>query len=115
MPRRGEIPEWAAKERESDLAWIGENLHVFLPAAQQGFTVAGRGAIVTDTAILVVQEGGRQSHPFGYIPLPEIEQRQWQDVIRMVKTYEPNWEFVAVLLKGNRESAYRVGVPSARK
>lgn len=75
--------------------------------------MSGRGAIVADTTTLVVHEGG-QSHPFGYVALAEIEQRQWQDVIRMVKAYAPDWEFVAVLLKGGRESAYRVGVPSEK-
>ena len=54
---RHQIPEWALKERESDLSWIGENLHVFLPAAQQGFQASGRGALVIDTTTLVRQAG----------------------------------------------------------
>lgn len=106
------IPEWAKQERTRDLAWIGENLHLFWPAAQSGFAEVGRGAIVSDTTTLVVQEQA-QSHPFAYVPAADIEKQKWQDVIRLVRQYEPRLEFVAVLLKEQRESAYRIQVPNA--
>ena len=109
-----EIPQWAQRERTQDLAWVGENLHIFWPAARQGFEEFGRGALVSDTTTLVKHSGG-ESHPFVYLPSSEIEEHEWQDIIRMVKAYDPSWEFVAVLLKQGRESAYRIGVPSARK
>ena len=105
------FPRWAEQECGRDLAWIAENLHVFWPAAQRGFQEAGRGVLVVDTTTLVKHERG-ESNPFGYLPSGEAEQYEWEDVIRMVRAYDPSWEFVAVLLKGDRESAYRVGVPS---
>jgi hypothetical protein len=116
MPEREprKIPEWAKRERASDLAWIAENLHVFFPAARAGFEQVGRGAIVTDTTTLVKHERG-ESHPFAYVPSEEIYKGEWLDAIRMVREYDPSWEFVAVLLKQGRESAYRIGVPAQRK
>jgi hypothetical protein len=127
MPEREvkQIPNWAAQERASDLEWIGENLHLFWPAAEQGFKELGRGAILTDTTTLVLHESG-QSHPFFYVSQQQIEeashgkpgQREnvgvFEDTLRMVRRYDPTWELVAVLLKGGRESAYRIGVPAAR-
>ena len=112
--RRTIIPEWAQRERAQDLEWISENLHVFWPAAAQGFAAAGRGAIVSDATTLVTHEGG-QSHPFFYLPQLEIEQQPWREVIRMVRSYDPSWELVTVLLKRGRESAYRIGVPTQKK
>jgi hypothetical protein len=116
MPERDgkRIPPWAERERGRDLAWIQENVHIFFPAAQQGFAESGRGAIVSDTTTLVQHEGGL-SNLFAYMLLDVIEERRWQDVIRMVKAYEPDWEFVCVLLKQDRESAYRVGVPAQKE
>ena len=108
------IPDWAKRERVSDISWIQENLHVFFPAAIQNFNEVGRGAIVTDVTTLVSHQAG-QSHPFFYLPLVGIEEQRWGDVTRMVKAYDPSWELVTVLLKRGRESAYRIGVPSARK
>lgn len=127
MPEREarRIPDWAARERTSDLEWIGENLHLFWPAAEQGFKELGRGAILTDTTTLVLHKSG-QSHPFFYIPQQQIEQAsEWkpghkedpgvfEDAVRMVQRYDPSWEFVAVLFKGRRESVYRIGVPAGR-
>lgn len=110
-----QIPEWARKERESDLAWIGENLHVFLPAAQQGFRDSGRGALVIDTTTLVRHEQG-MSHPFFFLAEKAIEEKEsLVDALRMVRAYDPSWELVTVLLKPqDRESTYRIGVPDLK-
>jgi hypothetical protein len=113
--RQGQIPEWARRERASDLAWIQENLHVLLPAAQQGFQDAGRGAVVIDTTIIVQHEAGT-SHPFLYLPEQALaEKKTLVDALRMVRAYEPARELVTVLLKPHdRESTYRIGVPSLK-
>ncbi len=112
------VPEWAKRERTSDLAWIHENWHIFFPAARAGFEQAGRGAIVTDTTVAPVEHEKGKGHPFGYLPLSLIEGHKeesvWGDVVRMVRGYDPTWELVCVLLKQSRESAYRVGAPSQR-
>ncbi len=111
-PKR--IPDWAKRERGRDLAWIAENVHIFFPAARRGFEESGRGAIVTDTTTLVKHERG-ESNPFAYVPAEELAKSEWVDAIRMVREYDPSWEFVAVLLKKGRESTYRIGVPAQKK
>lgn len=108
------IPEWAAREREGDLAWIGENTHVLLPAAKLSFEASGRGALIVDTNTIRNEEG-HAGHPIFYLPAQQVKQNAWLPAMKMVREYDPSWEFVAVLLKKDRESAYRVGVPSARR
>lgn len=114
-PERRHIPNWAKEERERDLAWIGENLHVFWPAAQRGFQESGRGAIVIDTTTLVRHEKG-MSNPFIYLAEKAIEEKEsLVNALRMVRQYDPSWEFVSVLLKPEgRESTYRIGVPALK-
>jgi hypothetical protein len=109
------IPEWAVKERSHDLSWIGENLHVFWPAALQGFQDFGRGAVVIDATTLVGYEDG-MSNPFVYLTEKVIEdKRSFVDALRMVRSYDPSWEFIAVLLKPeDRESTYRIGIPDLK-
>ena len=108
------IPEWAARERAQDLAWIGENTHILLPAAKLSYEESGRGAIIVDTNTIVEQEG-HSGNPMFYLPAQQINQNGWLPAIKMVREYDPSWEFVTVLLKKNRESAYRIGVPTAKK
>jgi hypothetical protein len=109
-PRR--IPEWAKRERASDFAWIGENLHVFWPAARKGYVELGRGAIVVDTTSQPTGAG----NPMAYLPESEIEQQNDPDALRMVHAYDPSWEFVTMLLKQQDPvSTYRIGIPSARE
>lgn len=109
---RRDFPEWAARERAGDLTWIQENLHVFWPAAQRGHQDFGRGALVVDTTSRPTGAG----HPFAYLPEGGIEKMDDQDALRMVRAYDPTWEFVTVLLKSQeRVSTYRVGVPSQKK
>jgi hypothetical protein len=106
------LPEWAQEERAGDLAWVRENLHIFWPAAQTSYQTVGRGAIVVDTTSRPTNQG----HPFGYFDQQAIEQGEDEDTQRLVREYDPSWEFVAVLLKThNRLSSYRVGVVSAKE
>ena len=105
------FPPWAERDRAGDLAWIGENLHVFWPAAQLGHGEFGRGAIVVD----ITQRPAGEGHPFGYFSLEMVEQSDFEEAKRMVRKYDPTWEMVTVLLKTDgRLSAYRVGVLSLR-
>lgn len=108
------IPEWAAKERGDDLRWIRENMRVFWPAARETFERVGRGALIVDTNVVERQEG-HAGNPIYYLPAQQIEENAWLAAIKMVREYEPSWEFVIVLLKKNRESAYRIGIPSQKK
>lgn len=102
-----DIPDWAEKDRERDLAWIGENVHIFWPAAQLGYESVGRGAIVVDTTTRPTGEG----HPFGYLDQEAIEQGGDEDTQYLVRAYEPREEFITTLLKPQeRMSSYRLKV-----
>lgn len=105
-PERRHIPEWARRERESDLSWIQENLDVFEVAARIAYEESGRGAIVVDTTVQPLAHGG---HPFAYFSQAQIEEDEDEDIKRMVRKYDPQQEFVLVLLKEkDRTSTYRV-------
>ena len=55
-------------------------------------------------------------HPFTYLPQAGIEQMNDPDALRMVRAYDPTWEFVTTLFKSqDRVSTYRVGIPSQKK
>lgn len=111
-PEQRQIPDWAKRERTGDLSWIQENLHVFWPAAQLGHEDFGRGALVVDTTSRPTGAG----HPFAYLPEAGVVKMNEPDALRMVRGYDPTWEFVTVLLKSQeRVSTYRVGVPSQKK
>jgi hypothetical protein len=105
MVERGGIPEWARKERRRDLEWIRENLYVFKPTAEKAYKELGRGVIVVDTTSRPTGEG----NPFAYFPKEIIEEGEDEDTKRMVNEYNPESEFVIMLLKSEeRTSTYRV-------
>lgn len=95
---RESLPDWAAAERGQDLAWIQENLAVLWPAAQVGYQLVGRGAVVVDAQIRPNGEGIR----FGYLNLGALEQSGHALTRHLVRTYEPRAEFVTMLLKTER-------------
>ena len=53
-----ELPEW---EREEDLGWFQKNLDVFDFDAELAYEGSGNGAIVVDTSIQPVADGGHPS------------------------------------------------------
>ncbi len=90
------------------MEWIRENLYIFWPVATDAYVHAGRGAIIVDTTQQPVEGLG---HPFGYFPQSFVEDRDVEDVKRMVREYDPDSELVIVMLKsGERISSYRVQV-----
>ena len=104
-PENRSIPNWARRERQKDMEWIKENLHVFQPAAQIAFEQQGRGAIVVDTTSRPTGEG----HPFAYFNQELVEKEDDEDIKRMVREYNPKAEFIVVLLKTKKKtSAYRI-------
>ena len=106
------MPEWARRERASDLKWVQENMHVLWPAAEQSYIKEGRGAIVVDTT----SRPNGAGNPFFYMPEAGVEKFNDADAMRMVKAYDPDWEIVALLLKPEkRVSTYQIEVPAARK
>jgi hypothetical protein len=100
-----QIPEWAQRERVLDQKWIAENLYVFEPAAQTAFAEQGRGALLVDTTVSPEGKG----HPFKYASQAYIDEHGSEDDQRMVREYDPEREFVLVMLKpGDQVSTYRV-------
>ena len=109
-PENRNIPDWAQRERQTDFAWIRENLHVFWTAATVAFEGAGRGAVVVDTTLEPIPGAG---NPFGYFSQEQLEERADEDTKRMATEYDPTQEFVLLLLKSDDStSAYRVGTVS---
>jgi hypothetical protein len=101
------LPAWAERERWGDLAWIGENLHLFWPAAQGAYEELGRGAIVVNTTSRPTGEG----NPFAYLTQGAAERTDDMDLQRLVGEYDPQEELVITLFKAyNRVSSYRVRV-----
>lgn len=104
--RRRNIPNWAERQRQADLAWIAENLFVLWPAAQSQFKIFGRGAVVVDTTVLPVKGAG---HPIAYFPEAMVIELGSEDERRLVAQYNPEAELVVILLKpGGRVSGYRL-------
>jgi hypothetical protein len=107
--RKRHLPEWAERERLSDMVWVTENFFVFWPIAQVGYEQSGRGAITVDVTVQPVPGKG---HPIWYLPQELVGEHFGPDEIRMVAQYEPEWQFVAILLKhDDKVSSYQVGVP----
>src|SRR3990172_9820904 len=113
MSLEAHIPNWARRERLSDLMWLNDNLHIFWPAAQQQYQEQGRGALVVDTT---VQPEEGKGNPFGYVPQELIEEGDDADLKRMVREYVPDRELIVTLLKAQeRISSYRVQVKEPGK
>jgi hypothetical protein len=74
----------------------------------------GRGAVTVDTVTVVVHEAGA-GNPMFYVTEAQIEGRDDQDALRMVRVYDPGRELVTILLKSqDRESVYRIQIPGQR-
>lgn len=105
--RSRRIPDWAKRERLSDMAWIVENFEAFCSAVQQQYQSQGRGAIVVDTTV----QGSNGGHPFFYYPQDQLIKLGDADAQRMAREYDPKIEIVVVLLKPkDRLSVYRFRV-----
>lgn len=110
-----EFPDWAEEEREGDLGWIRENLHLFWPMAQLGYQEVGRGSIFVDATTSYEHPGG-VGNLMAYLEQAIVEELADEDTQRLVRDYDPETQFVTTLLKAqDRLSSYRVGfaVPEA--
>lgn len=98
----------AELEAAADLAWLRENITIFWPAAHYGYEQVGRGAV----AILFKTESPEDDEDpvFGYYSQEIIDQDDVEEVKRLVAEYDPQQEFVAVVLKPDRANSYRLAV-----
>ncbi len=103
--RKQPLPDWAERERWTDLAWIADNLPAFHSAASIAYEVLGRGAVVVETTYHT-QHG---SHPAAYLTQEQIARYEDVDIDRLIAGYTPEEELVVILLKeAQRTGAYRV-------
>jgi len=111
--RKPDMPDWARKERQADMGWIDENVHIFWPTAVAGFQDTGRGAIVVDTTSQPIEGAG---NPFAYFPQAFMEMYDHEDTKQLVREYNPQQEMVVMLLKNHdRTSAYRIRLQRDRE
>ena len=106
------IDQYAEAQRELELAWIGQNAPRFSAKATGYFSLVGRGAIIVDTASKPLTEGAL----FTYFSKEQMEHIADVDVNDMVDEYDPDEEFVVLLLlPENQTRAYRINIPAKEK
>jgi hypothetical protein len=102
----------AEAQRELELAWIDRNTTLFSAKASGYFGLVGRGAIIVDTATKSLSERPL----FTYFSKEQMEHVADVDVEAMVDDYEPEEEFVVLLLLSeNQTRAYLIGIPEAKE
>ena len=79
--RNNYIPDWAARERQADMAWIHDNLGILWPLARELFTDHGRGAFVADSTWQSL-DGGM---PLAYFPQASFPPNESSDIQRMMR------------------------------
>lgn len=105
-PEREAPSTWV---RRIDLDWIEQNFDVFQAAVRKVYDHVGRGAVVIDVTMPPVDDG----HPFSYWPQSDLQEKQDDEVNRLVQEYLPQEELVVILLKPQKQvHAYRVGLAS---
>jgi hypothetical protein len=96
-------------QRELELAWIDQNFPLFSTKASGYFGIVGRGAIIVDAATTPLSEGPL----FTYFSKEQMEHITDGDIDDMVDDYNPEEEFVVLLLlPENQTRAYRIDIPA---
>lgn len=95
-------------QRELELAWIDHSTTLFSVKASGYFGLVGRGAIIVDAASKPLSEGPL----FTYFSKEQMENIADEDINTMVDEYNPEEEFVVLLLlPQNQTRAYRIETP----
>ena len=103
------LPEWAQRERWTDLAWLSDRLPLLHLLAGAAFDACGRGALLIDTTRQFPERG----HPTVYLGQGALVAYADNDLERLVTDYTPPLELVVVLLKAEgRRSTYRMQAPA---
>ena len=100
------------REQQADLAWVSEHMDAFWSAAQLGYQQSGRGVLIIDTTTQFVQtHGGHEPMlQFGYMLKAKVESLGDETLTRRVRLYDPAVEFVAVLVRPDRQVSYTITV-----
>ena len=102
------IEHCAEAQREIELAWIDLNTPLFSAKASGYFGLVGRGAIIVDASTKPLSEGPL----FTYFSKEQMEHIVDDDISAMVDEYDPQEEFVVLLLLPRDETrAYRIDIP----
>jgi hypothetical protein len=105
------VPDWAERERRTDLDWIEDHLLLCRAAVLDYYRLYGRGALVIDTTI------DPEVHDEGllwYLPFTELQSLDETAVQDLVEAYDPAREMVIVLLKhGTKQNLYCITLPPA--
>ena len=95
-------------QRQLELDWIDQNTPLFSAKASGYFGLVGRGAIIVDAATKPLSEGPL----FTYFSKEQMEHIADDDINAMVDDYDPEEEFVVLLLlPKNQTRAYRIDIP----
>lgn len=95
-------------QHELELDWIGQNSALFSSKASGYFGLVGRGAIIVDAATKPLSAGPL----FTYFSKEQMEHITDVDINEMVDDYDPDEEFVVLLLlPKNQTRAYRIDIP----
>lgn len=106
------------EDRAYDRTWIALQIDRFSLLARDGFALLGRGAVMVNLGELILRKFAAEGHPFNYHPIaPELlEYREFDNetarahLLRLVEGYDPEREFVLVLVKHQRCSIHRVAL-----
>jgi len=99
---RRRLQEAQQPERSADLAWIEENRALFWLSATVAFEEHGHGVLMVD----LISESPDRGHFFSYYAEGELELED-PDLCRYLRDYDPDREFIVVLLKpGGNSNVY---------
>jgi hypothetical protein len=91
-------PDQKSQEHQQDRNWIDENRALLWLAATVAFEEIGYGFLVVD----LTKKKEDHGHPFAYYSEDELEPEQDEDgnLLRLLKEYDPDREFIVMLWKG---------------
>lgn len=108
------------EDQTYDHSWIAPQRDQFSLLARDGFQLVGRGAVMVNLQELILRKFAAEGHPFNYHGVsPELlESREFDNetarthLLPLVEQYNPEREFVLVLVKHQRCSIHRLALPT---
>lgn len=104
------------EDRAYDHSWIAPQRDRFSLLARDGFQRVGRGAVMVNLQELILRTFAEEGHPFNYHDVSPalLESREFDNetahrhLLRLVEQYNPEREFVLVLVKHQRCTIHRL-------
>lgn len=106
------------EDRSYDRSWIAPQRDLFSLLARDGFQQIGRGAVMVNLGELILRKFAEEGHPFNYHDVSSelLEYREFDNetarshLLRLVEEYNPESEFVLMLVKHQRCSIHRLAL-----